>query len=112
METANLNSNRRYAVFLSYRHADNKEQGRQWATWLHQVLEGYDNDALDQFVPGMEDVREGGAAMMAYAYLQFSNVPEEQKQLIRNALLRYCELDTMAMVMIWEFWGNEIGRFK
>jgi WD40 repeat protein len=42
METANLNSNRRYAVFLSYRHADNKEQGRQWATWLHQVLEGYE----------------------------------------------------------------------
>src|SRR2546423_3940461 len=42
METANTNSNRRYAVFLSYRHADNKEQGRQWATWLHQVLEGYE----------------------------------------------------------------------
>jgi hypothetical protein len=42
METANPNSNRRYAVFLSYRHADNKEQGRQWATWLHQVLEGYE----------------------------------------------------------------------
>ncbi len=42
METANANSNRHYAVFLSYRHADNKEQGRQWATWLHQVLEGYE----------------------------------------------------------------------
>ena len=42
MATANANSNRRYAVFLSYRHADNKEQGRQWATWLHQVLEGYE----------------------------------------------------------------------
>ena len=36
------NSSRRYAVFLSYRHADNKESGRQWATWLHQVLEGYE----------------------------------------------------------------------
>ena len=42
MATANANSDRRYAVFLSYRHADNKEQGRQWATWLHQVLEGYE----------------------------------------------------------------------
>jgi WD40 repeat protein len=42
MATADANSNRRYAVFLSYRHADNKEQGRQWATWLHQVLEGYE----------------------------------------------------------------------
>src|SRR5271156_4188508 len=33
---------RRYAVFLSYRHADNKESGRQWATWLHHLLEGYE----------------------------------------------------------------------
>lgn len=35
-------STRRYAVFLSYRHADNKEPGRQWASWLHQALEGYE----------------------------------------------------------------------
>lgn len=35
-------SSRRYAVFLSYRHADNKEPGRQWATWLHHLLEGYE----------------------------------------------------------------------
>ena len=38
----NVNSNRRYAVFLSYRHADNQETGRQWATWLHYLLEGYE----------------------------------------------------------------------
>ena len=38
----NENPGRRYAVFLSYRHADNKEPGRQWATWLHQALEGYE----------------------------------------------------------------------
>jgi len=33
---------RKYAVFISYRHADNKEQGRQWATWLHHTLETYE----------------------------------------------------------------------
>jgi formylglycine-generating enzyme required for sulfatase activity len=33
---------RRYAVFLSYRHDDNQEPGRQWATWLHQMLENYE----------------------------------------------------------------------
>ena len=32
---------RRYRAFISYRHSDNKEKGRQWATWLHQYLEGY-----------------------------------------------------------------------
>lgn len=30
-----------YAAFISYRHADNVEQGRQWASWLHQVIETY-----------------------------------------------------------------------
>ena len=79
---------------------------------LPRVLEEYDNDVLDQFVGGMEEIKEGGAAMMAYAYLQYSNVPQQQKERIRSALLRYCELDTMAMVMLWEFWGNEIGWFK
>ncbi|WP_271009035.1 TIR domain-containing protein [Paucibacter sp. B51] len=33
---------RAYWCFISYRHADNKEEGRQWATWLHQALEAYE----------------------------------------------------------------------
>jgi len=32
----------KYYAFISYRHADNKEQGRQWATWLHQAIETYE----------------------------------------------------------------------
>jgi tetratricopeptide (TPR) repeat protein len=31
-----------YLAFISYRHADNAEEDRQWATWLHQQLEVYD----------------------------------------------------------------------
>ena len=31
-----------YLAFISYRHADNTEEDRQWATWLHQQLEVYD----------------------------------------------------------------------
>ncbi len=40
--------------------------------------------------------------MMAYAFLQFSDIGPEQKQSIEKALLKYCELDTLAMVMIME----------
>ena len=47
--------------------------------------------------------------MIAYAYLQFADMTDDERELYRNALLRYCELDTMAMVMIWEYWKNEIG---
>src|SRR3954470_15291632 len=32
----------RYWCFLSYRHADNETEGRQWATWLHQAIETYE----------------------------------------------------------------------
>ena len=31
-----------YIAFISYRHADNIEDDRQWATWLHSQLEAYD----------------------------------------------------------------------
>ncbi|BCU76098.1 TIR domain-containing protein [Luteolibacter sp. LG18] len=33
---------RSFWCFISYRHADNKEPGRQWATWLHQQIETYE----------------------------------------------------------------------
>ena len=33
---------RRYWAFVAYRHTDNSEDGRQWATWLHQALETYE----------------------------------------------------------------------
>ena len=32
---------RRYCAFISYRHADNIQEGRRWAEWLHRALERY-----------------------------------------------------------------------
>lgn len=49
---------------------------------------------------------DGGAAMTAYARLQFTDIPESERQATCQALLRYCELDTLAMVMIWEAWNH------
>ena len=40
--------------------------------------------------------------MTAYAYLQFSKIKTDFKKKIEKAMLRYCELDTMAMVIIFE----------
>ena len=31
-----------YCAFISYRHLDNEQPGREWATWLHNRLETYD----------------------------------------------------------------------
>lgn len=53
-----------------------------------------------------EDLKEGGAATIAYAKLQFTNMSDSERKELRNALLRYCELDTLAMVMIIEAWQH------
>ena len=49
-------------------------------------------------------IAEGGAAATAYARLQFENLDEAARDRIKSALLRYCELDTLAMVMIMQAW--------
>ena len=45
---------------------------------------------------------DGGAAMTAWAFMQFGAMKDEEKKAIGAALKRYCELDTMAMVIIME----------
>ncbi|NQW27890.1 MAG: DUF2779 domain-containing protein [Flammeovirgaceae bacterium] len=56
-----------------------------------------------------EVVNEGCAAMKAYYELQFGD--HANRQSLKQQLLAYCELDTMAMVMIWTHWyRNFIGK--
>ena len=52
----------------------------------------------------LEDVKNGGAALAAYGLLQFSEGVASKA--LEKALLRYCELDTMAMVFIWEYFND------
>ncbi len=49
-------------------------------------------------------ISQGGAAAAAYARLQFEQVANEERQAWREALLKYCELDTLAMAMIVQGW--------
>ncbi|MEX2640114.1 MAG: DUF2779 domain-containing protein, partial [Balneolales bacterium] len=54
----------------------------------------------------LEDGRiaEGGTAMMAWSRIQFDDIDEVEREAILRSLLEYCELDTLAMVMIWQHW--------
>ena len=45
-------------------------------------------------------IHNGKEAMTSYAKL--SNYTKEEKDSIRTSLLKYCWLDTFAMVKIWE----------
>ncbi len=49
-------------------------------------------------------INQGGAAAAAYGRLQLEHVSEDVRQAWRDALLKYCELDTLAMAMIVQGW--------
>ena len=80
---------------------------------LPQVFPEYDNEMLDAVEPieNLKELSDGGAALTAYNYLQYSNVSDKQRKHLKEALFKYCELDTMAMVMIMEAWRDMIKEF-
>ncbi len=68
------------------------------------------NDNILDRVFSDDAINGGGAAMIAYAKMQFSEMTDDEREKTRKALLRYCELDTFAMVLIWEYWNNLINN--
>ena len=75
-------------------------------------LKQYAKDLLPESEVSADDeasvVAEGGAAATAYARLQFEDMNDKTRQKINTSLLRYCELDTLAMVMITQAWQADI----
>lgn len=69
---------------------------------LPPLFEDWNEEQLDATISEMENIADGGAALTAYGKLQYTNMPEEERFEIKNSLLKYCELDTLAMVMIYE----------
>ena len=56
-----------------------------------------------------DSVGNGGAAMTAWSYMQFAEMSEEERGELKEALLHYCELDTLAMAFIMEYFLIETG---
>lgn len=57
-----------------------------------------------------KQINNGGAALWAYGLLQFCHQEPEKKSALIKALYRYCELDTLAMVFIWEFFNEKVTK--
>lgn len=51
-----------------------------------------------------DELSNGGMALTAYAKLQFVEMSDYERKELQQALLKYCELDTLAMVMVYEGW--------
>jgi hypothetical protein len=69
---------------------------------LAPVFNNYDREALDLLMSG-DDIKNGGAAMTAYALMQFTQMSIDERARIKEALMRYCKLDTEAMVWIYQY---------
>ena len=56
-----------------------------------------------------EVVKDGTGAMKCYHELMFGSESKnaERKAQLMKLLLQYCELDTMAMVIIWRYWMDK-----
>ena len=84
--------------WISY---DDRGQVRNPYDLLPSLFDDLDGENLEEFLMG-DRLADGGAAMTAYAMMQFTEMTELERSRIVEGLLKYCELDTMAMVFLWE----------
>ena len=70
-------------------------------------LQAFDDAAAEESAESVDGtIANGGAALAAYTKLQFSD--SRWTDAIAKALFRYCELDTMSMVFIWEYFHEMV----
>jgi hypothetical protein len=95
-------------------------------TWIERCADGSVRDPYEKlpsiykditrnemdFLFGDDELADGGAAMITYAMMQFTEMGDTERAALSQALLRYCELDTLAMVMLYEYWADTLGISK
>lgn len=69
---------------------------------LPPLFENWTEKQMEFTLSEMEGINDGGAALTAYGKLQYTDMEQSEIDELTNALLKYCELDTLAMVMIYE----------
>jgi hypothetical protein len=69
---------------------------------LPSVFQNWTEEEIENTLSEIEDIANGGAALTAYSKLQYSDMGKSEIDELTKALLKYCELDTLAMVMIFE----------
>lgn len=69
---------------------------------LPSLFENWSQVDKDDIVSELDSISDGGAALTAYAKLQYEDMTIEERTEITSGLLKYCELDTLAMVMLYE----------
>lgn len=68
-------------------------------SWFDEEAPLFHDDSID----------DGGAAMTAWSRMQFTEMSEVERKAIEAALLKYCELDTLSMIWLIEYWFDQIA---
>lgn len=75
---------------------------------LPPLFDNWNETELEDNISDIENIADGGAALTAYAKLQYVDMSAKERNEITQGLLKYCELDTLAMVMIYEHFRYDI----
>ena len=67
-----------------------------------------DFSTITKPVGDINKLNNGGDALTAYAKIQYLEMSSQERKIIKESLLKYCELDTLAMVIIYEFFASEL----
>ncbi len=73
---------------------------------LPALFSNWNSNEKEIIISGIEDISNGGEAMTAYAKLQYIDMSLKEREELISGLKKYCELDTLAMVMIWEHFNS------
>jgi hypothetical protein len=68
-----------------------------------EEMEKLENPMVD------DELANGGAAMTAYAMMQFTEMSDIERYKVKSALLKYCELDTLAMVFVYLYFQDLVS---
>jgi hypothetical protein len=69
---------------------------------LPPLYENMTQDQINDTLSELDNIADGGAALIAYGKIQYTDMTKQERVEISKSLKRYCELDTLAMVMIFE----------
>lgn len=75
---------------------------------LPTLFDNWNETELEDNISDIENIADGGGALTAYAKLQYVDMTSKERNEITQGLLKYCELDTLAMVMIYEHFKYDI----
>jgi hypothetical protein len=83
---------------IARKHYYHPSQHGSWS--IKKLLPALAPELCYDALPGVKD---GGMAMAAYAKAIAPETTPQRREEIRQELIAYCGLDTLAMVRVWEF---------